>query len=436
MKQYLLLLTILCTAMNSWGYPLDAYERTQIRRLQPAWEANIGGTGKPTLPRGALLGSQNIMPSGQGVTNLPENDPQLAAKLKQLLGEEADLYSVSIIDLSTPDAPRYIAHQDNQIENVGSVGKLLVLYALFNQLARLYPDDVSAREQILRETIITANDWVLTDHHTVPIYDAAAGRIISRQLRIGDTGNLWEYLDWMLSASNNSAASIVIQQVILLEQFGHDYPLSDAESQVFLTRTSAKVLGELWLTAMQRPLVNAGFDLNRIRQGSPFTATAQKRVQGTSSYATSRDLAKLINLIEDRCFVDEWSSDEAKRLLYTTQRRIRYASHPVLNDAAVYFKSGSYYSCIPEPDFVCRKYMGNKINRLASTAMIESPAGSPDLRYIVTVMSNVLRVNSAVAHQTLALRIHRFVESLHSTKVPAESQTSEPSLINIESLAE
>jgi hypothetical protein len=134
--------------------------------------------------------------------------------------------------------------------------------------------------------------------------------------------------------------------------------------------------------------------------------------------------------------VDEWSSDEAKRLLYTTQRRIRYASHPVLNDAAVYFKSGSYYSCIPEPDFVCRKYMGNKINRLASTAMIESPAGSPDLRYIVTVMSNVLRVNSAVAHQTLALRIHRFVESLHSTKVPAESQTSEPSLINIESLAE
>lgn len=436
MNRFILLLSIFTMAICAWGYPLDAYDRTHIRRLQPAWQVNLGGTGKPLLPGGALLGSREIVPMGRGVNELPENDAQLAARLKQLLGEEADLYSVSIIDLSTPNAPRYIAHRDDQIANVGSVGKLLVLFALFDQLAHFYPDDVSAREGILRDTMITANDWVLTDHHTVPIYDADSEHIISRQLRVGDTGNLWEYLDWMLSASNNSAASIVIQQVILLEQFGHDYPLTDAESQTFLARSSAKELGKLWLTAMQRPLVKAGFDLNRIRQGSPFTATAQRRVLGTSSYATTRDLVKLINLIEDRGFVDEWSSDEAKRLLYITQRRIRYASHPVLNDAAVYFKSGSYYSCVPEPDFVCRKYMGNKINRLASVAMIESPAGSPRLRYIVAVMSNVLRVNSAVAHQTLALRIHRFIESLHTEGVSGKPELSEPSSKKVESPAE
>ena len=436
MNRFILFLTVLTTAISTWGYPLDAYDRTHIRRLQPAWQANLGGSGKPLLPRGALLGSREIAPTGRGVGELPENDAQLAARLKQLLGDEADLYSVSIIDLSTADAPRYIAHRDDQIANVGSVGKLLVLFALFDQLARLYPDDVSARERLLRDTMITANDWVLTDHHTIPIYDTDAEHIISRQLRVGDTGNLWEYLDWMLSASNNSAASIVIQQIILLEQFGHDYPLSDADSQAFLARSGSRTLGELWLTAMQRPLVNADFDLNRIRQGSPFTATAQRRVQGTSSYATTRDLVKLINLIEERRFVDEWSSDEAKRLLYITQRRIRYASHPVLNDAAVYFKSGSYFSCTPEPGFVCRKYMGNKINRLASVAMIESPAVSPRLRYIVAVMSNVLRVNSAVAHQSLALRIHRFIEDLHGDGVSGETERSDLSPKKLESLAE
>ena len=46
-------------------------------------------------------------------------------------------------------------------------------------------------------------------------------------------------------------------------------------------------------------------------------------------------------------------------------------------------------------------------------AIVEAPAGAPPLRYLVAVTSNVLRVNSAVAHQTLALRIHRMVESFH-----------------------
>ena len=424
MKRYLVFLITLVIPLSLHGYPLDAYDRTHIRRLLPAWHIHFEGGGKPTLP------------SGHGLSELPASDPQLAQKLKNLLGNDADLYSVSVVDLSDPAAPRYIGHRDNHIANVGSVGKVLVMYALLDQLARLYPDDIAARERILRDTIITANDWVLTDHHTVPIFDPAAGHIISRQLRIGDTGNLWEFLDWMMSASNNSAASIIVQQVILLEKFGHDYPLSATESEAFLETSSARELGELWLTAMYRPLKTAGFDTERIRQGSPFTGAAKKRIQGTSSVATSRDLARLVSLIEAGKLVDAWSSAEAKRLLYMTQRRIRYASHPVLNGDAVYFKSGSYYSCEPEPDFVCRKYMGNRINRLASVAMVESPAGSPGLRYIVTVMSNVLRVNSAVAHQTLAMRIHRFIESLHAGNDAKNPAAAEPLPKNIESLAE
>ena len=96
-----------------------------------------------------------------------------------------------------------------------------------------------------------------------------------------------------------------------------------------------------------------------------------------------------------------------------TQGRIRYASSPALYNAAVYFKSGSLYKCKKEPNFKCGKYQGNVVNRLASLAIVESPAAERQLHYMVVVMSNVLRKNSAVAHQTLATRIHRLIESFH-----------------------
>jgi hypothetical protein len=50
---------------------------------------------------------------------------------------------------------------------------------------------------------------------------------------------------------------------------------------------------------------------------------------------------------------------------------------------------------------------------LNSLAIIESPAAERNIYYIVAVMSNVLRKNSAVAHQTLATRIHRLIEGYH-----------------------
>ena len=104
--------------------------------------------------------------------------------------------------------------------------------------------------------------------------------------------------------------------------------------------------------------------------------------------------------------------------MYLTDRRIRYASHPALTRAAVYFKSGSLYQCQPEEGFVCRKYMGNVRNFMNSVAIVESKEPGRELHYLVAVLSNVLRENSAVAHQTLALRIHRLIESLHPIVPP------------------
>ncbi|MGW8323273.1 MAG: hypothetical protein ACWGSD_17120 [Thermodesulfobacteriota bacterium] len=104
--------------------------------------------------------------------------------------------------------------------------------------------------------------------------------------------------------------------------------------------------------------------------------------------------------------VDAWSSLEIKRLMYMTAWRIRYAASPALVNAAVYFKSGSQYKCKPEPDFNCGKYMGNVENYMNSVAIVEHPDGRT---YLVALMSNVLRKNSAVEHQSLATYIDRIL---------------------------
>ncbi len=121
--------------------------------------------------------------------------------------------------------------------------------------------------------------------------------------------------------------------------------------------------------------------------------------------------------MEQGRLVDEFSSRELKRLLYMTERRIRYASSPALKDAALYFKSGSLYSCKKEEGFKCGKYKGNVKNYMNSVAVVEYPAGGPRLYYMTTLISNVLRKNSAVDHQTLATRIHRLIEKAHPAQV-------------------
>ena len=103
-----------------------------------------------------------------------------------------------------------------------------------------------------------------------------------------------------------------------------------------------------------------------------------------------------------------------KRLLYLTERRIRYASSPALLEAAVYFKSGSLYSCREEEGFRCGAYRGNVKNYMNSVAIIEDPTTDPPLHYAVALVSNVLRENSAVAHQALAGHIHMLMKARHS----------------------
>jgi hypothetical protein len=64
---------------------------------------------------------------------------------------------------------------------------------------------------------------------------------------------------------------------------------------------------------------------------------------------------------------------------------------------------------MPEPGFTCRKYMGNQENVMNSVAIVEHT----DSRiYLVALMTNVLKKNSAVDHQTLATQIDTILRAL------------------------
>ncbi len=419
----LLLAVLLLTAQQvATGYPLDGYPYTGIRRLEFYRLAQAGEVSGRQLHSGARLPMAQVVQRWRGSSTLQlQPDRDLSDKIGRMLGDEADRYGVSLLDLSDPGRPRYAEHNADMRANVGSVGKLLVAIAVFQKLADLYPDDIAGRERVLRETIVVADDFIMSDHHQVPLWNIDDRKLQFRALQIGDKGTLWEYLDWMLSARSNAAASMVMEQLLLIHHFEHRYPVSVVETSKFLAQHSPKDLGAILATVMTEAMVRNDLDPEKLHQGSFFTREGQRRVAGKASYGNPRELVKLLFLLENSSIVDAFSSREIKRMIYMTQKRIRYASHPALSDAAVYFKSGSLYSCVPEPDFVCGKYKGNRVNRLASVAIIESPAGDPKYHYLVVVMSNVLRTNSAVAHQTLAMRIHRMVEAEHQDANPAGS---------------
>jgi hypothetical protein len=95
-----------------------------------------------------------------------------------------------------------------------------------------------------------------------------------------------------------------------------------------------------------------------------------------------------------------------------TDRRIRYAYSPEIRDAAVYFKSGSFYKCDRSNGKTCGEYAGNVYNYMNSVAIVEHPNG---VKYMVCLMTNVLQKNSAYDHMTLASKIDQVINPKSSS---------------------
>lgn len=400
------------------AYPLDGYGDTGIRRLEASRLAHEGQIKGPKQPPGALLPTSEVdlRLLGRADMPLPAPDPAFSAQIVKLLGRNAERYGLAVLDLSDPDNPRYAEHRGDYKQNVGSVGKLVVALSVFQAMADIWPQ-VDDRIELLRTRIITADDFSHWDHHTVRMFDVDSRKLTRRAIKDGDQATLWEYLDWMISPSSNAAAGMLMREAMLMRQYGAEYPPSPEEIKRFFKETPKKELTALFERTFFEPLTRNGFDLEQFRQASFFTRQGKRNVPGPgSSYATARQLMRLGLLMEQGRLVDEFSSRQLKRLTYVTERRIRYAASPKLASSAVYFKSGSLYSCKKEPDFNCGKYKGNRKNYMNSFAIIESPAGERRLHYMVMLISNVLRKNSAYDHLMLANRIHELIGEAHPAK--------------------
>lgn len=416
-----LMLHLVIGGVQAW--PLDGYPDTGIRRVEGARLANEGLVKDIRQPPGGHLNTEqvNLRLLEHKDLELPPPDPVFTAEVVRLLGENAGRYGVAVLDISNPGKPRYAEHRGDYRQNVGSVGKLVVALGLFQALADAWPEDIDRRIGILKNTKVTADEFCQWDHHKMRIFDVENRKLTRRTMKPGDQGNLWEYLDWMISVSSNAAASMTMREAMLLKQFGKAYPPPEAEIKRFFRETPAKELTALFQRTFFEPVTRNGLDIEKLRQGSFLTRQGKHLVNGGgNSYGTARELLLLMLRLEQGRLVDEFSSLQIKRLMYLTERRIRYASSPALQDSAVYFKSGSLYSCRDEEGFTCKAYAGNNKNYMNSVITIESPAGEHRLLYISTLISNVLRKNSAVDHQTMATRIHRLIEKANPL-LPSEA---------------
>jgi hypothetical protein len=403
------------------GYPLDGFESTGIRRLLGLSLAQQGLVRDSRQPPGALLGLADVdlRLLGRPDFDVPALDPELTKQLVDMLGAQAEDYSLAVLDLTDPQRALYAEYRGAHRQNVGSVGKLVVALSLFQALADVWPE-IEQRTRVLRETRVTADEFSETDHHTVRFFDPATRTLVRRTIKIGDQGSLYEFVDWMLSPSSNSAAGMVMREAMLIRQFGKAYPVSEAEIRAFFKETPVAARTALFERTFLEPVTRNGLDLEQLRQASFFTRGGKRVVPGPGeSYGSARELARYLVRLEEGRIVDEFSSREIKRLLYVTERRIRYAASPALAPAAVYFKSGSLYECAKEAGYTCEPYAGNVKNYMNSVAIVEHPARERALYYMVTIVSNVLRKNSAAVHMELATRIHRLIASRHPAPAPA-----------------
>ncbi len=417
MKKIIVLLVIVlsASAFTTYKYyPIDGYERTGIKRLKRLELIKSGEIKDASaLPVGAMKPYNDIQLNllsrkNDSAMGLMQVDADFQKEISALFRGLDKSYSLTVLDISDPENVRYAERNETAGYQPGSVGKLAVLLGLFTQLEKIYPDSFEKRTELLKNKSVKAGVWGLTDEHTIPIYNIEKNTLVKRQVIAGDVFSLYEWADHMLSVSNNGAASIVWREALLMAAFGEKYPeLTQEEADTYFKETPKKELTDLSNDVVNLPLRELGITSDEWRLGSFFTRGANTYVGDKGgSIGSPQGLMKFLVQLEQGKVVDEASSLEMKRLMYMTDRRIRYAQSPALKEAAVYFKSGSLYKCDRSNGEACGKYMGNVTNFMNSVIIVEHP---DNCRYMVVLMTNVLRKNSASDHMYLAGNIDKII---------------------------
>ena len=400
-------LLLVCTFISFGFYPIDGYERSKIVRLLDIQKRLDNGEKYTRIPAGGFASIDDIKLnlasiSEKSIDDLLIEDDAFAKKINRLFSGGG--YSAAVMDISHPDSLRYASYRENVGYQPGSVGKIAVLNALFTEMKKIYPDDFEARIALLCNKRVKSGIWGVGDHHTIPIYDVEKDKLTKRTVIASDEFTLFEWADHMVSVSNNGAASVVYREAMLMSAFGKDYPrLTQEAAENYFKETPRDSLTLYANRVVNDPLRAIGITEDDWRLGGVFTNGPDRYVgRMGGSIGTPKGLMKYLVQLEQGKVVDSASSLEMKRLLYITDRRIRYANSRRLDSARVYFKSGSFYSCDRSKPTYCADYAGNKFNYMNSVITVEHPNGK---KYIVCLMSNVLSKNSAGAHMGLATQI-------------------------------
>lgn len=410
-------IALFCMAFTTLNYyPIDGYTHTGIKRLKRLELIRSGELkdAYTNLPEGAMKSYMDIKlnltaEKEDSVGSFLQPNEAFQNEINALFRGLDKSYSIAVLDISDPVNTRFAKRNETAGYQPGSVGKLAVLTALFTQLANIYPDDFEKRLELLRNKSVKSGVWGLTDEHTVPIYNIETKKLVKRQVIASDVFTLFEWADHMLSVSNNGAASIVWREALLMQAFGQKYPeLTQEDADAYFKETPKKELTDLANDVVNLPLRNLGITPDEWRLGSFFTKGPNLYVGDKGgSIGSPLGLMKFLIQLEQGKVIDEASSLEMKRLMYMTDRRIRYAQSPALKEAAVFFKSGSLYKCDRSKGEGCGKYMGNVSNFMNSVAIVEHPE---NCNYMVVLMTNVLRKNSATDHMNLATNIDKIVK--------------------------
>ena len=417
MKIYfkLSLVLVACSAFLALNpYPIDGYSRTGIKRLLRLERIESGIIKENLgLPAGAMKSYKDIplnlhSKKKDSTEQFFIKDEKFNKEINGLFYGLDKSYSISVLDISDINNTRYAARNENMGYQPGSVGKIAVLNALFTQLAIIYPDSFEKRIELLKNKSVKAGLWGMTDSHTIPVFNIETNVLVKRAVVPSDVFTLFEWTDFMMSVSNNGAASIVWREALLMAAFGKEYPtLTQEQADAYFKNTPKKELTDLGNDVVNLPLRELGISSDEWRLGTFFTSGANNFIGSKGgSLGTPVGLMKFLVQLEQGNVVDEKSSLEMKRLMYMTDRRIRYAQSPALNNAAVYFKSGSLYKCDRSKGEPCDKYMGNVQNFMNSVIIVEHPNNK---KYMVVLMSNVLRKNSASDHMYLAGNIDKLI---------------------------
>ncbi|RXG28940.1 serine hydrolase [Leeuwenhoekiella palythoae] len=419
-----ILLTLAFAVPDSF-YPIDGYERTGIDRLAQLEKIVRDSIAYNRIPAGAYLSVEDIKlrltaKQDSAIAYMTE-DAEFQKKIGGLFYGLDQSYSISVLDMTDSTNLKYAARNETRGYQPGSVGKLAILIAMFDQLEKLCPDDWGARVNLLKYKRVKGGPFAVYDHHTIPVYDIEQDKLTRRTAREDDVFSLYEWIDHMVAVSNNGAASVVYREALLLKVFGEKYfDLTDEEAMQWFKDTDRGEVTRLANEVVNEPLRAMGITEDEWRLGGFFTNGGERYVgRMGGSIGSPKGLMKFLINLEQGKAVDSLSSLEMKRIMYQTERRIRYAYSHELDSAAVYFKSGSFYKC-DKSKGACGDYAGNVFNYMNSVIIVEHPDDGP--KYIVCLMTNVLRKNSATDHMYLASRIDKVLQEVNQPKASATGQ--------------